>query len=85
MKKESVYFTLYELESLRNHSLAEAQARCIDNIPHRFVRIEMENDGNGLEIKSAQFVTQDDMDAEEANARALLETMLADMNGEIEG
>jgi len=85
MSREHVYFTLYELESLRSKTLAEAEARCLDSIPHRFVRIEVCDEGDGLEIKDAQFIDRKELETEAKNASDLLDAMRADMNGEIEG
>lgn len=85
MSCEQVFFTLYDRSAMRNNSLAEAEARCMDQVPHRFIRVEIEDEGDGLEIKSAQFITRADIEQEAKNARAVLETMMADMDGEIEG
>lgn len=85
VSREHIYFTLYELESMRNKTLAEVEARCLDHIPHRFVRIEVTDEGDGLEIKDAQFIDREVEEREAKNARDVLDTMRQDMNGEIEG
>lgn len=85
MSREIVYFTLYEMEGMRSKSLAEAEARCLPGVPHRFVRIEVVDDGDGAEIRSAQFIDAEELAREAASKAAVLETMRADMNGEIEG
>lgn len=83
--REHVYFTLYDLPAMRSKTFIEAQARCLDHVGHKYIRLEIVDEGDGLEIKDARFITPDDLEREAANSRALLETMKDDMNGEIEG
>lgn len=85
MSREHVYFTLYDLPAMRNASLAEAQARCLSHHGHKYIRLEIVDEGDGPEIKDARFINPADLEREAANSRALLETMKDDMNGEIEG
>jgi hypothetical protein len=85
MSREHVYFTLYDLPAMRNASLAEAQARCLSHHGHKYIRLEIVDEGDGLEIKEAKFIDEAELQRERESSQALLETMKADMNGEIEG
>lgn len=69
--RQQVFFTLYDDVRMRQASFDEAKARAVSQYcpeqgkdvvrPNRVIRIEMEDDGDGLEIKSAEFVTEESL------------------------
>ena len=83
--REHVYFTLYDLPAMRSKTFVEAQARCLDHVGHKYIRLEIVDEGNGLEIKEAKFIDEAELQRERESSQALLETMKDDLNGEIEG
>lgn len=83
--KGEVFFALYDRDAMRNKTFEEARNRTILDAPHRFIRIRYQDDGDGMEIKSADFVTEESLADEATSHNSLIDQLRADAAGEIEG
>ena len=90
--RHQVFFTLYADPAMHQTSFEEALARAVTEFcptvgkelpkAHNIIRIEIEDDGDGLEIKAAEFVTAESLAAEKRSQDQLLATMRDELLGD---